>query len=262
MLTGLLKCGECGSSFAGNMKRDKAQYYCSRGGRRRGCGGRRTVQQDEVLEHVIAAIQQYYSSEKTLAALKKRLVQELTGGNRVDPAMIASKLKSVESQISKTKRRLLQVDDEFVGIVQDELRLLTSQQAELKEVLEDAAAPQAVIDSQVGELVNASLDAFKELRTSYEACDPVLLRELLHESIEEVRIWVEKREDQTHQGRWVLIRGEITCKNLSGRNRPDGRLQSPSETQLANGHHRRLPADDVFARDSQSTQFPMREFRE
>src|SRR5690606_28028717 len=76
ILTGMLRCGACGTRMHGDRCKGPIRYFC---GRHRGQGDclRNTVWQDEVLRYTIPAIVDYFTGPETEARLREELRRQM-----------------------------------------------------------------------------------------------------------------------------------------------------------------------------------------
>jgi site-specific DNA recombinase len=192
ILSGLLRCGRCEGGMTG-MDGNKAtlKYRCYNNHHKGTCESN-MVRQDEVLEALLAGIEQQVGNPRFLERLRERIeqfVKRQDQAPKVNPAVIQRELATLESKLVKAKIRLVEVDVDMLPLVQEQIRALLSEQARLRDALGAVQTPAQRIledhDQRIGEM----LSAFSELRQTFRTADPALVREVLRRRIARVDVW-------------------------------------------------------------------------
>ncbi len=210
LLTGLLRCGKCGGRMFGTIpsKTHTACYVCQTEHATGACD-RNMAKQDELLKHVIDAVVDRFTDPDVEQRLRDELQKQVkANGSRTNAATIRRQLSSVDNKLTKAKHRLVEVDSDLVGIVQDHIRELTGQRDELQAMLQAASAPRKQLLSEANSRINAAMKAFTRLRETLKKADTVLLRELLAETIDKVEV-VSNRVKRGRRNVFQLERGVI-----------------------------------------------------
>ena len=197
LFTGLIKCGKCGSAMCGYTAMSGNRHYHCHGRMAKGASfcDRNSVEQSELAEHVVSAIYDRF----TAPAVVKRLRAELHNATKATTSKVSAdklrqQLGTLETKLSKAKRRLVEVDHDMLALVQDQIRDLTRQRGELEAALEAARTPRAALVEQADAKVDKALEVFARLRTSLHSDDTLELRELLAESVDKVDVWTTPRQ--------------------------------------------------------------------
>lgn len=218
VLTGLLKCGRCGSAMLGAHLERKNPFYQCAGRLQKGqqfCE-LNSCKQSELLGYVIDAIEQRYTP-KVIARLRAELHKQVAATKRkANPDRIAKQLDALAGKLAKAKRRLVEVDADMLADVQEGIRTLRQEQERLEAALKAAQMPQDGLTADADRKLNESLNVITRLRTTFQKGDNLLLRELLREAVDHVLVWSER----TMLGRrhvYKLQRGKIAIRdnNLS-----------------------------------------------
>jgi site-specific DNA recombinase len=180
ILSGLLTCGRCGSAMHGRRRDDTriVFYVCSKSLHEPGKCWTNAVRQDAALAEIVAGIRQEFS-EESMAAVEAQ-IRELHSFERPGhSASLERRLVVVGSKIEKAKRRLVEVDRDMVGLVQQQIRELQGEQARLGAELAEASKT-ADSSAQEFRLHAAELaDAMRRLEAMMETAPAREVRECL-----------------------------------------------------------------------------------
>ena len=142
LLSGLLKCGVCGSPFA---MRGQSRYICSRHMKSLSCSNTRGIQRAAIEERVLAGLRDRLLAPEAVARAMKAYAEETNRLNRerrasgaTDRAELADIEKRIASMIAAIE------EGGYVRGMSDRLRELEARQDELNERL--AAVPTALPD--------------------------------------------------------------------------------------------------------------------
>jgi DNA invertase Pin-like site-specific DNA recombinase len=219
LLTSLLKCGKCGSPMRG-VRQGHREYYWCQGHQRKGSTfcDLNAVKQPEVLEHVITAVESWLTNPMVVQRLRAELHKQVaTKSTKASPARLAKQLTTLETKLTKAKRRLLECDSDMLPEVQQGIRDMRAEQLRLEAALEAAKTPQDALTDEQDERIDKAMSAFSTLRQTLHKADAVLKRELLRETVQRVEVWSE-RQTTGRQSTFRLVRGVVRVRadNLFG----------------------------------------------
>ena len=118
---------------------------------------------------------------------------------------IAKQLASLETKLTKAKRRLLECDSDLLPDVQQGIRDLRAEQSRLQA----ARTPQDALTTEQDERIDKAMQLFSTLRQTLTKADPVLFRELLRETIERVDVVAER----VGKGHYHIERGVVRLRS-------------------------------------------------
>jgi len=218
LLTSILKCGRCGSAMHGHRSKQGNEYYWCQGHKRKGSTfcDLNAVKQPEVVEHIVTALESWLLNPKVVQRLRAELhKQTATKATKASPERIAKQLTTLEGKLSKAKRRLMECDSDMLPEVQQGIRDMRAEQGRLEVALKAAQTPVDAITAATDERIDKAMSAFSTLRQTLTKADPVLLREVLRETVQRVDVWSVRTADK---GRFQLERGIVRLRsdNLFG----------------------------------------------
>jgi len=195
VLSKLLVCKNCGSTMYGIRQASNGRLWYV-------CGGwqahgpkkcqRRSVRQDVLLDLLKGHILRLVLSEENIDAVTREIERQ-TAERPDDPKPL---IQDLDKKIAAAKKRMVEVDAEFLGVVQEHLRELMRQRESLKS------------RKQKGERkVRSVRRLFERMVENLSSADPVILREALRELLSRVEIGFEGSEVQRIS---AYVR-EITC---------------------------------------------------
>ena len=212
ILSGILRCGRCEGTMMGMQQPGKNVYYrCWRWNAKRMCEHSNTVKQNDVFSHVVDAIESHWMNPKTVKRLRDELHRQIDHDNPVvNPKRLQKQLGSLETKLTKAKRRLVEVDTDMLPVVQEHLRELRQQQEQLQAAVEAARMPREHIYANVDERIDRAMNAFSGLRETLEKADTVHCREFLQEAVQKVEVWAERNGKRNH---FRVERGRISLRS-------------------------------------------------
>ena len=219
VLGGLLRCGKCGSRMYGSAFRGRHYYIC--GGyihKSAAFCDRNGVKQEQILDEVITAIEGQYFNPQVVKRLRAELHKQVKkAASKVTTTSLRKRLASVQTKLTKAKQRLVEVDRDMLGVVQDHIRDLQAEQGEVEAALKAASVPQKRLVADADSKVDAAMKLFSGLRGALKRADADRLRAFLAEAVDEVVLTVRKRV-VGKRNRYHLAGGEIRLQvsNLFG----------------------------------------------
>lgn len=222
-LSGKLVCSSCGARLFGTKDKGKPVYRCS-SSQSRLCGNR-SVREDRMVALIMEVLEERFLAPENLDRLREAIRLEHTAASGwVDVSIDARRqqLARLDTDIAKMEANLGLLDPENLPVVQVQLRKLRQErQAAASELAEDEArSPDTSLETiieNVTELILAAKDS-----------DPVDLRTVIQETIEEVRLDIQMVQKKVYK-RSHLVGGEVTLKSVAlsgsgpGRRRRTGR---------------------------------------
>lgn len=179
-----------GSRTPTNSGKDNLFYRCG-GSQAKGvdfCHAHNTTQ-NEVLKAIFETLSERFNNADTAAKLRSELEKQLKQQTKnVDSNQLKADLTKERARLDKASRRLVEVDIDLVGVVQEQIREIKLSVAKLENELKRAST--TVSDSLLDydERIRKSMSLFKQFKTIYKQADPMLLRSFLLSSIESIEI--------------------------------------------------------------------------
>jgi hypothetical protein len=209
LLTGLLKCGKCGCAMRGRTETRNYQCYVCSGYSERGICEKNTTHQDELIGYTVDAIEQHWMNSETVSRLRQMLRDVIDAETpKADPKQLERQLTTIGTKLDKAKRRLIEVDRDMLGVVQDQIRELRAQQETMEAALKAAIQPRGALLATVDERIDAAVKRFTDLRQVLERADLAQRREVLRQTLFKLEVWTNK-DAGGHRGRYHLARGKI-----------------------------------------------------
>ncbi len=201
VLSGLLVCGKCGHRLAGDGANGVQSYTCG-GYREKGADfcDRNDVKQDEMLSIIMDELEAKYFNRDTMQRLRdecRRQVDERT--IRDSSASVRKQVADIDAKLVKVKRRLVEVDADMLGHVQEHIRELQDQRDALTATLLQAGRTKREKRQDADDAVEAAMSLFTRLQDAVAKADPTLIREFLRQAVEKIKVttkaerWTAKR---------------------------------------------------------------------
>ena len=210
LLSGLVCCDKCGSRMIGHTVKGNQYLVCS-GYLDKGASfcDRNSVRQDELVQHVVKAIEDGYLDPKVVQARRVELMKDAEPRNRkTSRNELRRKLDSADKQLTKAKASLVEVDKDMIPLVQDQIRTLQRRRDELKQELTSNGKPRKQLLAELNKQFDEAIKQFSELRRYFEKADFVKMRKLFQSVIERISIKVSKQKEGKRY-RYTLLGGEI-----------------------------------------------------
>jgi len=225
VLSGLLRCADCGYAMIGsrtptNSGRDNLFYRCA-GSQVKGvefCHAHNTMQ-DDVLKSIFQTLADRFGNADTAAKLRTEFVKQLKDQTKeVDSKALASDLSKEKAKLDKASRRLVEVDADLIGVVQDQIREIKLRVATLEKDLKFASTSVSDSIKEYDDRIEKSLVLFGQFKTIYKQADPLLLRSFLLSAIESIQVRT-TRQVSGSRFKYTFEGGDIIVKqdaNLFG----------------------------------------------
>ncbi len=219
LFTGILRCGKCGSRMHGSTCSGRARYQCSRFGHKGVCD-LNAVKQDQLLDVVLGTVEREFLKPEKLELLRAELRRQVElKASEADPVRLRKELGVVESKLTKAKLRLVEVDADMVGLVQEQIRTLRQEQERLTAVLRTAETPKNRLHADCERTVEKAVAMLSGLHGLLQNADPVKLREFCQRAFERIEVWCRRdpyhgqRPFRLHRG-VIYLNSEILPNNL------------------------------------------------
>jgi chromosome segregation ATPase len=109
----------------------------------------------------------------------------------VDVGDIRRRLASTDKKLAKAKQRLVEVDPDMLGVVQEQIRSLKAERDELAVSLERASVSANDRFAEAAQKIDKALVRLERLRGALQKTNPAKLRELLHCTIRHIEVETE-----------------------------------------------------------------------
>ncbi len=213
VLSGILRCGMCGSKMCGRStiaKGHKYRFYtCCEASSKGTCNGY-SVNIEKIEPLILGVVHDLVLSHDNLQRLETEVKRQASARSKAAPATagLEQQLAKLERQIERGTANLLLADPEDVSAAQSTLRDWRAQRDELQSKLADQQKP-AGRDSK-GLSTRAMREAFK-LRESLKDADPAAVREVLRRVFTNVTLFWEP----TGTKRFRLNRGVLEFRDMN-----------------------------------------------
>ena len=220
VLSGLLRCGKCGSAMTGNTYSGNLYYVCC-GYFHRGASfcTRNSVRQDELVDAVITAIEGEYLNPRTVSRIRAELERQADKGvNQASEEKLVKELGRVKGQLKTAVRNMAlagsgALRERYENVVAE----LADEEARLDSALKAASVPYKQRQANLTQTVDEAMRLLGRLRETFQKADRRLLREFLHQAVERVEVRT-RDEPRVKRKRFYLDGGTIHVKtsNLFG----------------------------------------------
>ena len=171
---------------------------------------RNSVRQSEIVEHIVTVLESWLTNPKTIQRLRAELhKQTATNATKANPLRLRKQLDTLAGKLAKAKQRLLECDSDMLPEVQQAIRDMRAEQHRLEAALEAARTPLDAITAEHDERIDKAMKLFSTLRQTLSQADPVLLRELLRETIDRVDVVAER----VGKGHYHIQRGVVVVRS-------------------------------------------------
>ncbi len=226
VLSGLLRCGHCGSVLAGQTVRRKSgkrrQYVCSG----YHFGGKATCSMNSIVEAplvdaLIRLIEREYLSDEAIDRFRKVLQKRRKAQKQVvtvDTERLRKDIDKLDRQIEQGAERVFSAPAGIVNSLYAQLDKLRVQRDQRQAELQSAECGPKGSDNQEAEDVEEAIDALRNLRETFREAGPTEQRGLLSGLVSKVELYY-KRHQHGQYARTDFVNGTIYI-------RPDPRLSS------------------------------------
>ncbi|MGC1273439.1 MAG: recombinase family protein [Planctomycetaceae bacterium] len=219
-LTGLCRCAHCGGRMTYSTRRwnDRSYRYlaCYQNLAQGPSVCRsRTIREDTVLPTVLGVMRERLSNPENAQRLRRELESLCSERSApTDLERLRREVVTLEDDIAKARRRVVEVDADMLNIVQDHLRELRRRHEETSGRITELEWRAAAKPDDINATVEKAIDAATRLVEKLNRTDSRLLREAMAESIERIDLWIDGRPSQRSglTQRYHLARGTIVLR--------------------------------------------------
>ena len=195
MLSGLIKCGECESSFNGNTRKDGrgrssySSYNCQGKHNKRSCDNR-CIRKDSLENFVLSELYERILSEVSLRDITERLNAyniKMSEHGRGDLELAKKELVSTKQKIDKLLRLIVETDVS-ADTISDELKRLD----ESKRYLEQRIEELTVSNTTVTFTDELTADLLSRSREIVRTRNLVECRNLIYAFVESIIVYKDK----------------------------------------------------------------------
>jgi DNA invertase Pin-like site-specific DNA recombinase len=201
LITGLAKCGECGSSY---VKISANLFGCAAARNRGTCTNRLNIRLDTLEEIILEGLRTRLMEPDLFKVFCEEFHRELNRQRHDEQAAVAAKRKELD-QVERRIRRIVELitdDDAPLRALKQELVTLEARQLVLNRELAEAAAPAPLLHPNLAEVYRQRVERLHEALHDHDAADEAF--ELIRSLIDEIRLV--PADGQLH----VELRGELT----------------------------------------------------
>lgn len=214
VLTGLLRCADCGYGMIGMTNQSaKAKTVLYR------CGGSQTkgvgfchphmVKQEEVLKSVFEAFKDRYANPQTAERLRTEVRRQLAQTRKqTDVKALENQLAKEQAKFDKASRRLVEVDNDLVDVVQKQVRAIKAVMDALQEEIRGATVKVGDVLADIDSRAAASLAMFERFEEIYRNAELTELRGFLLETVDHIDVNV-SREKCGSRHSYKFVDGQI-----------------------------------------------------
>lgn len=211
VLSGLLRCADCGYAMVGSSQNGQWFHYRCGGSHQKGitfCHPH-LLPQTEILAAIFDAFKDRFANAETADRLRAELRDQLRKTERkVDAKALGKQLEAEKGKLSKASKRLVEVDADLLPIVQDQIREIRARITDIEKSLKLANTSERETLTAFDERAERAMAMFSSFETIYRDADPVLLRNFLRETVKTVRVHV-SRHPNGKRFRYQFEGGEI-----------------------------------------------------
>src|SRR5215469_796663 len=200
LITGLAKCGECGSSY---VKISANLFGCAAARNRGTCTNRLNIRRDTLEEIILEGLRTRLMEPNLFKVFCEEFHRELNRQRHDQHAAVAAKRTELD-QVERRIRRIVELitdDDAPLRALKQELTNLEARQLVLKRELAEATAPAPLLHPNLAEVYRQRVEHLHEALRDHDAGDEAF--ELIRSLIDEIRLVPDG--GQLH----VELRGEL-----------------------------------------------------
>ena len=194
ILSGLLRCGECGGSMVGVRSKTKTgsqRYMCKTySDKGRSVCNCNSIAEDILLDCLIRKIEELYLSDDAIERLRIAISDQLHEERPpvVDLAALRKKLSDVEKQIAVGSERVFTAPDSVIESLYARLDDLQKTKKRLEAQIEAAKAPASNDCADLDATVKEAIALLEDLRTTIRKAEPEHLTELMRSLVSRVEL--------------------------------------------------------------------------
>ena len=245
LLSGLIRCADCGSRMNGRTEGKRQVYICS-GYAQKGTSfcSQNTIVENPLVEAVVRLIEKRYLSEPALDRLRhaihRKAAEQAKPDREIDAGTLRKKIKRLDKQITTGTERVFTAPERLVPSLYAKLDQIKVERDRLHSQLQSLTAPREAKRSNLTEKVEEAIKALRNLRQAIHEADPADARELLRGIVSEIELSFDTRpagryKRSTFREGVIHVRPEKVSSNLY---RMDGDSRTQIRTRLVVGTNR------------------------
>ena len=208
LLSGLVRCGDCGGRMGGRTKRNHPLYECSTYNQSGSSECHHNTIPEGALVSVIAKkIQDRYLSETALTRLRKKIEAKLADQDRPpsqhDLDRLRREIESLDQKIDRGTDRVLEAPDDLLPTIYRKLQDLRSDRDRLKTELQALTSRGERSNRRDGSEVDRVIEALRSLGEALQKATPADTKRLLASIVSKIELHFtegtgRKKRDFTH----------------------------------------------------------------
>ena len=224
LLSGLVRCGDCGGRMGGRTKRNHPLYECSTYNQSGASEcHRNTIREAPLVSVVAKMIQDRYLSETALDRLRRKIEAKLAKANRPpsrrDLDRLRREIDTLDQKIERGSSRVFEAPDDLLPMLYRKLGELRSQRDRLKTELQALTGREKRSGSRDGSEVDRVIGALRGLSEALQKASPADTKRLLASIVTKIELHFtegtgKQKRDFTH--------GTIYVRPDAGENRGIG----------------------------------------
>ncbi len=163
LLSGLLKCGECGGGYS----KVNASYYGCSASKNKGasvCDNRRTIKRETLENYVLSALQSRLMQEELVQIFCAQYLKHLNNLHK-QQGQFQKRFETELAKLTKERENLVQAikDGIAASMIKDDLNRVTTRISELKTLLEETPAQKPLIHPSMANRYYKAVENLREL---------------------------------------------------------------------------------------------------
>ena len=198
ILTGLLRCGHCGSSMAGVGTKGGVRHYGCSGyffGGKSSCTCNR-IDEAPLVEAIVRLIQQQYLSVEAIKQLREVLRQRIRAKAAVpvNAGRLRRRIEDLDGKIEVGAERVFSAPAGIVPSLYVKLDQFRAERDRLQAELDAAERPGKGSDNQEEQEVDEAIETLQNLRQAFKEADPGSIRQLLSSVVSKVELRFQRHQ--------------------------------------------------------------------
>lgn len=229
ILSGLLKCGDCGGALGGMRGKYVCRRYHSSGSE--ACY-HNSIHEAPLVRCISQKIQDRYTSEAALARLRKAL-EKAQDGSRPRPKDLARLRKQTETldrKISNAEEAVFEAPASVRTGLYRKLEEFTSERDRLKADLSSQTGQEARRSGRDGSEIDRAIDALRSLGEALSKARPEDSRELLASIVTKIELFFDHEKTEGGRTRNEFSHGKIYVRPNAGESRGVDPKSTPLST--------------------------------
>lgn len=227
VLSGLLRCGDCGGSMCGVKSTSKSgcqRYLCRAYGMRgKAACFCNSIAEESLVEALVGKIEELYLSDNAAKRLKRaiRSEQDRSTPAPKNLAKLRRKIEALDQELDQGAKRILKAPDHLVDRLMSKLDELGSERDQLSAELQAVESTEKPDRGASEKEVERAIEALSGLRKAFRKAKPAELSELLRAYVDRIELFFDHRtrgklNRSEFREATVYVRPEIVGSQLCG----------------------------------------------